>query len=84
MADNTGMAAKRRKLINEKSQLESCAKRLDKLCADIKDLGSQNENDDDGAAGILYRQYNPLDEMMQDGQNHGLRYDDIQMTGAGN
>ncbi|PQE17745.1 dynamin family protein [Rutstroemia sp. NJR-2017a BVV2] len=67
MADNTGMAAKRRKLINEKSQLESCAKRLDKLCADIKDLGSQNENDGLDVAG-MYHQYNPVDEMMQDDQ----------------
>ncbi|PQE30378.1 dynamin family protein [Rutstroemia sp. NJR-2017a WRK4] len=65
MADNAGMAMKRRKLINEKSQLESCAKRLDKLCADIKDLGSQNQNgNEDLDAAAMYRQYNPVDDEM--------------------
>jgi hypothetical protein len=84
MADNAGMAMKRRKLINKKSQLESCAKRLDKLCADIKDLGSQNEDAASEVAAGMCRQYNPVDEMMQDAQPFGLLYEDMYMTGARN
>ncbi|KAM3082475.1 hypothetical protein ACMFMF_002137 [Clarireedia jacksonii] len=88
IADNTGVAKKRMDLMKEKSQLEACSKRLDKLCADIRHLGSQDANaeqngDDEPSTFIMSSHQNvPAAQILPRTPRHGRSDNDFQMTGA--